>query len=105
MPKPVTPIHGEFRVDLITNSLPIALPCEIGGEVFLWQQSGLSEIYESELQSDSHLPATREPTMLLKAGAVVLLKRRHLTNSTPILVSQRELGGVLVCVTNSSILP
>lgn len=105
MPKTETPIHGEFRVDMISNSLPIALPCEIGGEVFLWQQSGISEIYESELQSDSHLPPTREPTMLLMAGEVVLLKRRLLTNSTPILVSQRELGGVLVCVTNSSILP
>lgn len=105
MPKTETPMKSEFRVDLITNSLPVGLNCEIGGEVFLWQQSGISEIYESELQSDSHLPATREPTLLLKEGEVVLLKRRMLSNSTPILVSQREVGGVVLCVSNSSIVP
>ena len=105
LPKPDTPINSEFRVDLISNTLPIALNCEIGGEVFLWQQSGVSEIYESELQSTSHLPATREATKLLRTGEVVLLKRRLLSNSTPILISQMESGGVVLCVSNSSILP
>ena len=105
LPKPETPINSEFRVDLISNTLPVALNCDVGGEVFLWQQSGVSEIYESELESTSHLPATRQATKVLRAGEVVLLKRRLLSNSTPILISQMESGGVVLCVSNSSILP
>ena len=99
-----TLIQGEFRVDLMSNSLPVALNCEIGGDVFLWQQSGVSEIYESELESVSYVPP-RKATSLLRAGEVMHLKRRLLSNSSPILVSQLEVGGVVVTVTNSSILP
>ena len=103
IPKTISPIHGEFRVDLSSNSLPVAANCLQGGEVFLWQQSGMSAIYESALQSEGDLMVTREPTMYLKSGEVVHLKRRQLSNSTPILVSQIEPGGVVLCVSNSSI--
>ena len=103
-PTAKTVIHGEFRVDLISNSLPVALNCEIGGDVFLWQQSGVSEIYESELESQGEI-VERKVTSILKAGEVRHLKRRLLSNSSPILISQLEVGGVVVSVTNSSILP
>ena len=103
-PTAKTIINGEFRVDLISNSLPVALNCEIGGDVFLWQQSGVSEIYESELESSGEM-TERKVTSILKAGEVKHLKRRNLSNSSPILISQLEVGGVVVSVTNSSILP
>jgi hypothetical protein len=41
VPSLETRINGEFRVDLISNTLPVALNCAIGGDVFLWQQSGM----------------------------------------------------------------
>ena len=103
IPKTVSPIHGEFRVDLSSNSLPVAANCSPGGEVFLWQQSGVSAIYESALQSEGDLMVTREPTMYLNSGEVIHLKRRQLSNSTPILVSQMEPGGVVLCVSNNSV--
>jgi hypothetical protein len=44
VPSLETLINGEFRVDLISNTLPVTLNCEIGGDVFLWQQSGMFSI-------------------------------------------------------------
>jgi hypothetical protein len=82
----------------------VALNCEIGCDVFLWQQSGESEIYESELQEEGWNENSRVPTLSLKAGEVIQLKRRNLSNSTTILVSQIELGGSVICVTNSTII-
>lgn len=102
IPNLETLINGEFRVDLISNTLPVALNCEIGGEVFLWQQSGVSEIYESELQEEGWDAKVRVPTLFLKAGEVIHLKRRNLSNFTTILISQIELGGSVICVTNST---
>jgi hypothetical protein len=64
----------------------------------------MSEIYESELQEEGWNEKTRLPTLSLKAGEVIQLKRRNLLNSTAILVSQIELGGSVICVTNSAII-
>jgi 3-hydroxyanthranilate 3,4-dioxygenase len=104
-PRAETLINSEFRVDLISNTMPVALNCETGGEVFLWQQQGSSEIYESELESESGIESTeKKSTIILQVGEVIHLKRRLLSNSTPILVSQLELGGSVICVTNSTII-
>lgn len=104
VPSLKTLINGEFRVDLISNTLPVALNCAIGCDVFLWQQSGESEIYESELQEEGWNENARVPTLSLKAGEVIQLNRRNLSNSTTILVSQIELGGSVICVTNSTVI-
>ena len=104
MPTAETLMNSEFRVDLISNSLPVSLNCEMGGDVFLWQQTGESEIYESEQESEAiNDISARKATVHLKAGEVIHLKRPMLANSSPILVAQLDLGGVVVCVTNSSI--
>lgn len=123
-----TPVKSEFRVDLLNNTIPVILNCEIGGEAFLWQQSGCSEIYESELRDEGGWTSSGSSdddgsgngdngyensvnsvirsgkTLLLKEGECILLKRRNLINSTPILVSQLKSGGVVLCLTNSTMI-
>ena len=103
-PNTETLMNSEFRLDLMSNSLPVAVNCERGGDVFLWQQSGVSEIYESETESVDDI-SKRVVTATLKTGEVMHLKRGKSKECSPVLVSQLEPGGVVICVTNCSIRP